>query len=153
LQPSDTSTAEYDEAGGRQDSPTVVVVAVSGDAAHGLATASRLVDGEAAVDATVELGPDEEAEDVGARTQHESEPDGHHSRAEAAVVGLAVQARARAVERDLLPHHGHRHHAPAFPRLVKLLHLHTEAARISLRPHPLKKLIQKQSTERNPGKG
>jgi hypothetical protein len=113
-----------------------VVVAVGGDAAHGLAE-TRLVDGEAAVDATVELGPEEEAEDVGARAQHEGEPDGHHSRAEAAVVGLAVQARARAVERDLRPHHGHRHHAAALPRLVKLPHLHTEAARISLKPHPL----------------
>jgi len=99
-----------------------VVLASGGDAACGPAEV-RLVDVEAAVHAAVELGLDEEAEDVGARAQHEVELDGHHRGAEAAVVGLAVQARARAVERHLLPHHGHRHHPPALPRLVELRHL------------------------------
>lgn len=89
----------------------------------GLAEAC-LADVEAAEDAAVELGADEEAEDVGARPQHEGHPDGHHRGAEAAVVGLAVQLRAGAVERHLLPHHGHRHHAPAPPRLIELRHLH-----------------------------
>lgn len=100
-----------------------MVLAAGGDAAGGPAEV-RLADVEAAAHAAVELGLDEEAEDVGARAQHEAEPDGHHRRAEAPVVGLAVQAGARAVERHLLPHHGHRHRPPALPRLVELRHLH-----------------------------
>ena len=59
-----------------------------------------------------------------ARALYEGKHDGHHRGAEAAIVGLAVQAGARAVERDLLPHHGHRHHPPALPRLVELRHMH-----------------------------
>lgn len=100
-----------------------MVLAAGGDAAGGPAEVC-LADVEAAAHAAVELGLDEEAEDVGARAQHEAEPDGHHRGAEAPVVGLAVQAGARAVERHLLPHHGHRHRPPALPRLVELRHLH-----------------------------
>lgn len=68
-------------------SPPVVVLAVGGDAGHGLAEVG-LADVEAADAPAIELGAEEEAEDVRARPEHEGQPDGHHRGAEAAVVGL-----------------------------------------------------------------
>lgn len=82
-----------------------------------------LAQGQRAPDVSVELGPDQVAEDVSPGPDREGQLERHHRRS-AAVLGPAPESRAPTVERHLAPAHGHRHRAPALPGLVELLHLH-----------------------------
>lgn len=81
-----------------------------------------LAEPQSAPDAAVELGLHQMAQHVRPRPQRERQLEWHRRRW-SSVLGAAPQTRAAAVKRNLPAPHRHRHHPPALPRLVELLHL------------------------------